>query len=111
MSKQQLTDSLKEWWKKTANHDKAQIRVLIENGINIGGNEFKVISSPHRESIVVKDLTLIDFDDPDNMDALIRDIITKLDAPNGGRRKYKTISNKQRKKSIKYRKKQKTNRR
>jgi hypothetical protein len=60
----------------------------------------------------VNGLTLIDFDDPDNEKELIQSIITNLEAQNGGRRKYKTISNKQRrKKSIKYRKKQKTNRR
>ena len=111
MDKQQLIDSIKEWWKTTAKRDAAQISVLINSGIAIGGNEFKVNTSPHRTWIYANDLPLIDVGYSDNERDLIQNIITRLNSQNGGRRKYKTISNKQRKKSIKYRKKQKTNRR
>lgn len=116
MNKQELINSLKEWWKTTANRDATQLKQLnTDEGITIGVNNFTVVGT-HVVHIYANDKTshrisLIDCGAPDNERELIQIITTKLNAQNGGRRKYKTISNKQRKKSIKYRKKQKTNRR
>jgi hypothetical protein len=118
MDKQDLINSLKEWWKTTANRDATQLKKInTDAGITIGDNNFTVVGT-HVVHIYANDKTshrisLINCGAPDNERELIQFIITKLDeAQDGGRRKYKTISNKQRrKKSIKYRKKQKTNRR